>query len=61
VRGILVSQSAEDEGLSETVDALRHFGAADVPLYAVPRLVGDPENRWRTAPPLTHVFEVEDD
>jgi dethiobiotin synthetase len=57
VRGIVVSESAESVGLAETIEGLRSFGVADIPIYLLPRLAGDPSSRWRTAPPLTSLCE----
>jgi dethiobiotin synthetase len=57
VRGIVVSESAESVGLLETVESLRAFGGADVPIYSLPRLAGEPPSRWRQAPPLTSLCE----
>ena len=58
VRAIVVSESAGGVGLMETVESLREFGGRDLPLFTVPRLVGDPESRWRTAPSLTGICEA---
>jgi dethiobiotin synthetase len=61
VRGIVVSESADSVGLVETVEGLRGFGAGDVPIHPLPRLSGDPEGRWRSAPPLLRLCEVSDE
>jgi dethiobiotin synthetase len=61
VAGIVVSQSAEDVGLAETVAGLREFGAGQVPIHPLPRLDGGPETRWRTAPRLTTICEASHD
>ncbi len=53
VRGVVVSESVETAGLDETLDALRLFAGADLPLYALPRLSGSPEEKWHAAPVLT--------
>jgi dethiobiotin synthetase len=58
VRGIVVSDSADGVGITETVEGLREFGASDVPIYTLPRLAGDAERRWRSAPPLTGLCEA---
>jgi dethiobiotin synthetase len=59
VRGIVVSESADSMGLLETIEALRAFGAAEQPILPLPRLAGDPPSRWRDAPPLTRICELE--
>jgi dethiobiotin synthetase len=59
VQAIVVSQSAEDMGLAETIEALRDFGAGDVPMYAVKRLEGDLETRLRRAPRLAPICKVD--
>jgi dethiobiotin synthetase len=59
VSAIVVSESAGGVGLMETVESLREFGGVDVPISALPRLEGDPEERWRAAPPLARIWEAE--
>jgi dethiobiotin synthetase len=59
VRGVVVSQSAEDVGLAETVEGLRQFGAGEIPIDTLPRLDGDSEMQWRAAPPLTAICEAD--
>jgi dethiobiotin synthetase len=59
VRGVVVSQSIEDMGIAQTVEGLREFGSGDIPVYSLPRLEGDPEWRWRSAPPLLWIFEAD--
>jgi dethiobiotin synthetase len=59
VQAIVVSQSAADVGIAETVEGLRDFGAGTIPVYLLPRLDGDPEGRWRTAPRLAGICEVD--
>jgi dethiobiotin synthetase len=58
VRGIVVSDSLHGVGLEETIDGLREFGAADIPILPLPRLKGDRDEQWREAPPLIGVCEV---
>jgi dethiobiotin synthetase len=53
VRGIVVSESEHDVGLTDTVESLRQFIGADVPLFPLPRLTGSDEEKWRGAPSLT--------
>jgi dethiobiotin synthetase len=60
VRGIVVSESADGVGLAETVESLREFGASDLPIHPLPRLPGDPVERWRSAPKLTAICEAGD-
>ena len=38
-------------GMIETVEGLREFGAGEIPIDPLPRLEGEPEMRWRAAPP----------
>ena len=45
VRGVVVSESTESAGLTDTLDSLREY-AGDVPLHVVPRLAGDLDARW---------------
>ncbi len=59
VRGIVVSESADSVGLAETIEGLRSFGVADVPIHPLPRLAGDPPSRWRSAPLLTSLCELD--
>jgi dethiobiotin synthetase len=61
VRGIVVSDSIDGVGLAETVEGLREFGAGELPIYPLPRLGGDHEERWRTAPMLIGICEANDD
>lgn len=57
VRAIVVSQSAEDVGVAETIDGLRQFGAGKVSIHPLPRLDGDPDEKWSAAPPLAVIRE----
>jgi dethiobiotin synthetase len=59
VRAIVVSESRENLGLGQTIEGLRHFGSAEIPIYPLPRLAGGPESRWREAPSLTRICEVD--
>jgi dethiobiotin synthetase len=52
MRGIVVSESLDSTGLAETVDSLKGFAGDLFPLYALPRLTGTDEEKWRAAPPL---------
>jgi dethiobiotin synthetase len=52
VRGIIVSESESSVGLVDTVASLRQFAGANVPVYALPRLTGSDEAKWRAAPSL---------
>lgn len=53
--GILVSESADSAGLTETVESLVPYAGSRVPLYALPRLRGGHEEKWRAAPFLDDV------
>jgi len=53
VRGIIVSESEQSVGLVDTVECLRQFACADVGVYALRRLAGSDEEKWRAAPDLT--------
>jgi dethiobiotin synthetase len=53
VRGIIVSESEQSVGLADTVESLRPFVGAKVPVYALPLLTGSDEEKWRSAPCLT--------
>jgi dethiobiotin synthetase len=57
LRGIVVSESVGGVGLGETVDSLGEFGDLDLPIHPLPRLPGEPETQWRTAPLLTGICE----
>jgi dethiobiotin synthetase len=59
VRGLVVSESADSVGLAATVESLRRYGGADLPLEPLPRLAGGPEPRWCAAPPLTGICEFD--
>ena len=52
VRGIVVSESHQSVGLTDTTESLAQFAGADVPVYALPRLTGSDEEKWRAAPSL---------
>lgn len=52
LEAIIVSESEESVGLADTVDSLRQFAGMDVRVYALPRLVGNDEEKWRGAPSL---------
>ncbi len=59
VRAIVVSESAESAGLTETIESLREFGAAGYPIFPLPRLHGAIEDRWQGAPPMAHLCEID--
>jgi dethiobiotin synthetase len=52
VRGIVVSESDQSVGLPETIESLAPFVGTNVPVYALPRLTGSDEEKWRAAPAL---------
>jgi dethiobiotin synthetase len=60
VRALVVSGSEPSAGLVETVESLQQFGGVDLPIYALPRLSGGPEEKWRAAPSLTGLCDLED-
>jgi dethiobiotin synthetase len=53
IAGIVVSESTESSGLDDTVEALRQFTGGTTDVYALPRLAGEDEEKWRKAPLLT--------
>jgi dethiobiotin synthetase len=59
VRGVVVSESFESAGLSETVEAIGHFAGSDASVYALPRLSGGDQEKWRDAPDLTWLCPLE--
>ncbi len=61
VGGIIVSESANSAGLAETVESLEPFAGSRVPLFALPRLPGDHEAKWRVAPVLTGLCGIDHD
>ncbi len=52
LQAIIVSESEDSVGLADTVDSLRQFTGMDLPVYALPRLTGTDEEKWRGAPSL---------
>jgi dethiobiotin synthetase len=52
IQGIVISESAPSAGLADTLESLEQFGGAGVRLYALPRLSGSDDEKWRTAPSL---------
>ena len=52
VKGIVVSESGQSVGLSDTIESLGLFVGADVPVCALPRLKGNDEEKWCAAPSL---------
>jgi dethiobiotin synthetase len=61
VSGIIISESESSVGLGDTLASLRQFAGADLPMYALPRLTGNDQAKWRTAPSLTALCAGEDD
>lgn len=60
-RAIVVSDSIDGVGLADTIEALREFGAGEIPIYPLPRLSGGPSERWRNAPSLLGICEADDE
>jgi dethiobiotin synthetase len=52
LKAIIVSESKESIGLTDTVDSLRQFTGMGASVYALPRLAGNDEEKWRGAPTL---------
>jgi len=50
VKGIVVSESVESAGLTETVDSLRGFAGGELSVSALPRLAGNNQEKWCAAP-----------
>jgi dethiobiotin synthetase len=60
LRGIVVSESSDSAGLVETIESLKPFAGSRVPLYPLPRLRGSYEEKWRVAPSLTGLCDLND-
>jgi dethiobiotin synthetase len=60
LRGIVVSESSDSAGLVETIESLKPFAGSRVPLYPLPRLRGSHEEKWRVAPSLTGLCDLND-
>jgi dethiobiotin synthetase len=58
VRGVIVSESMESAGLAQVVEAIEVFAPAHPQLYALSRLSGPENEKWRAAPPLTGLCEL---
>jgi dethiobiotin synthetase len=58
VTGIVVSESVESTGLTETVASLRSFAAGELSVHALPRLEGDDQEKWCAAPSLTGLCDI---
>jgi dethiobiotin synthetase len=52
IRGIVVSEPESSVGLADTVASLRQFAGAGIPMYALSRLAGSHQAKWRAAPSL---------
>ncbi len=59
VRGVIVSESAESVGLAEMVEAIELFAPAHLRVYALSRLSGPVNEKWRAAPPLIGLCELD--
>jgi dethiobiotin synthetase len=53
---IIVSESEECVGLADTVGSLRQFTEMGASVYALPRLAGNDEEKWRGAPTLIDLW-----
>jgi dethiobiotin synthetase len=60
VRGIVVSESDQSVGLASTIESLTQFAGANLPVYALPRLIGSEEEKWRAAPSFTVLYTGND-
>jgi dethiobiotin synthetase len=60
VRGVVVSESSESAGLAETIESLASFTSNQFQLYALPRVAGSDEEKWRIAPPLFSICDAVD-
>jgi dethiobiotin synthetase len=56
LQAIIVSESSESVGLADTVDCVWQFTGMDAPVYALPRLAGNDEEKWRGAPSLIDLW-----
>jgi dethiobiotin synthetase len=61
VRGIVVSESETSVGLDDTIASIRQFAASAPPVYALPRLGGDEMQKWRAAPSLLGLCNLDCD
>jgi dethiobiotin synthetase len=57
VRGVIVSESLESAGLSETVEAIRLFAGGELRVDGLARLSGRHDEKWRGAGDLTWLCE----
>ena len=57
LKAIVVSESDESVGLGITVDSLGQFTCVDHFVYALPRLAGSDDEKWRRAPTLINLAE----
>jgi dethiobiotin synthetase len=53
VAGIVVSESDNSAGLDDTIEAVCRFTGSATTVYALPRLAGSDDEKWRKAPLLT--------
>jgi dethiobiotin synthetase len=58
IKGVVVSESEKSAGLADTVESLAQFAGADIRLYALPRISGSDEEKWRIAPSLLDFFNL---
>jgi len=58
VQGIVVSESVESAGFTETVESLRGFAGGEMSVHALSRLAGDDPEKWSAAPSLTGLCDI---
>jgi dethiobiotin synthetase len=56
---IVISESAGGAGLDETARSLAQFGRLDRPPLVIPRLPGEHEHKWRVAPSLLGLCDLD--
>jgi dethiobiotin synthetase len=60
VRGIVVSESEHDVGLTDTVTSIGQFAPTHVSILALPRLPGSDQEKWLAAPCLSALCDDRD-
>ena len=59
LRGVVVSESAESTGLADTIQSIGHFARPHPPMYALSRLSGRENEKWRSAFSLTGLCRLD--